>query len=573
MIHGRRRPRRRPSALAALLVALVLAGCSTGVPTTGPVTRVSAAPGRINPGVEIAPAPPGRNATQIEVVEGFLHAMASWQPDYAVARAYLTPEASDEWQPDAGVRVYAEGNPVTTTENGARLRAPVVGTLDPSGAYLQSNGTIDHDFALVRDAEGEWRISEPPSGLVISQYLFTSAFTRVTTYFYAPGGRWLVPDPRYFPRGQQAHEGAARAVVSGATDWLQPSVQPAVVGVRLHRIAVSPAGIARLELGRDSGDLDADQRAALVAQFAWTFRQFESILSLQVGWAGEDPWDIAPYGRTVPVGAFPEVDPAGRQGSRQLFTVTDGRIVRAMEGPQGTDNLVVAPALTGVSHAAVRSDALVAAAVTSDRQALELAPLSEPSVRPMGVSIGLRRPQFERQGGLWVSNDAGQLARVDADGVWQELSVDGLGEGRIEAFRVSPDGMRVALVVQRPGGQRVLGLARVVRDAGGVEVEGWRELTVSAALVTQAVLDVGWRSPDSLLVLLGDGRTTSVLAVAQDGSTDATIGPTGFSDLVELAVAPGVPPMVRTADGDVWRYNSDFRWSLLTSDAGAVLYP
>ena len=66
--------------LAVLVLAVALAGCS-GVPTTGPVERVSAAPGRLNPGVEIAPAPPGRNATAITVVEGFLHAMASYQPD------------------------------------------------------------------------------------------------------------------------------------------------------------------------------------------------------------------------------------------------------------------------------------------------------------------------------------------------------------------------------------------------------------------------------------------------------------------------------------------------------------
>lgn len=31
--------------------------------------------------------------------------------------------------------------------------------------------------------------------------------------------------------------------------------------------------------------------------------------------------------------------------------------------------------------------------------------------------------------------------------------------------------------------------------------------------------------------------------------------------------------MVRTAEGDVWRYNSDFRWSLHLSGASSVLYP
>ena len=59
----------RRQLLVALGLAGLTAGCA-GVPTSGPVARVSADPGRINPGVEIAPAPPDRNASPGEVVEG-----------------------------------------------------------------------------------------------------------------------------------------------------------------------------------------------------------------------------------------------------------------------------------------------------------------------------------------------------------------------------------------------------------------------------------------------------------------------------------------------------------------------
>jgi hypothetical protein len=131
----------------------------------------------------------------------------------------------------------------------------------------------------------------------------------------------------------------------------------------------------------------------------------------------------------------------------------------------------------------------------------------------------------------------------------------------------------VVLVPAQPDLGRRVGL--LVRGAdGAVSLEGWRELTVTTSSVGPAnVLDVGWRAPDSLLVLVADGRTTTVLAVAQDGSTVAPIGPSTTPDLVELAVAPGVPPMVRAANGDVWRYNSDFRWSLHTSGVASAFYP
>lgn len=559
--------------VAVLLATLTLAGCS-GVPTAGPVTRVSAAPGRLNPGVEIAPAPPGRNATPITVVEGFLHAMASYQPNYAVARAYLTAEASARWRPEAGVRIYAEGNPVVATESNATLRAPVVGTLDAQGAYRQSMETIDHDFALVRDADDQWRISSPPTGLLISEYLFSSAFTRVTPYFYAPGGRWLVPDPRFYPRGSGAYEGAARAVVGGATEWLAPAVEPVRPDLGLATAVVTPAGVARIELRRGNGDLDEAQRVALATRLVWSYRSFESVVAVSVGWVGEDPWSVPPYGTTIPVTGFPDADPAPRQASRQLYGLEGGQVVRVQEGPQSAQNLHVAPGITGATSAAVRQDALLAVAVSADRTGLELAPLGESVLRPVGVSVGLRRPQFGRQGSVWVNDDAGDLAVVSPQGEWLHPRLEGVGEGRLEVFRLSPDGTRIALVVQRPGGQRVLGLGRIGESDAGIVVDGWRELNVASGSLAQlAVLDVGWRAADSLLVLVADGRSTNVLAVTQDGSTVVPIGPTAASDLVELAVAPGVPPMVRSAAGEVWRYNSDFRWSTHATGLGAIFYP
>ena len=375
--------KRALSVVLALTIALAVTACS-GVPTQGPVVKVSAVPGRLNPGVEIAPAPPGRNATAITVVEGFLHAMASYQPDYRVARAYLTPEASRMWSPEAGVRIYAEGNPVVATEQAATLRAPVVGTLDAQGAYRQSHETIEHDFGLVRDADGQWRINHPPAGLLISEYLFSSAFTRVTPYFYAPGGRWLVPDPRFFPRGQGAYEGAARAVLEGATEWLRPSVEPRLGGIDVDRVVVSASGVARIDLRRGSEDLTPAERTALVTQLVWSYRSFESVVAVSAGWSGEDPWSIDPYGQIIPVTGFPEADPAPRQGSRQLFALADGQIVRVVEAPQGAEaKLPVAPSVMAATQAAVRQDALLAAAVSADRTSLELAPLGESVLRPL----------------------------------------------------------------------------------------------------------------------------------------------------------------------------------------------
>ena len=556
-----------------LAVCLLLSGCS-GVPTSGPVERVSADPGHFNSGVEIAPAPPGPNASPVEVVEGFLHAQASWQPQYEVARAYLTAEASQRWRPEAGVRVYAEGNPVVATDTSATLRAPLVGTVDAAGAYRQSTGSLDQDFGLVKDAAGHWRISNPPEGLTISEYLFASAFSRVIPYFFEPGGRWLVPDPRYFPRGSQAYDGAVRALLEGPTDWLEPAVQATTVRASLAGVTVSSAGVAAITLRGTGPEPDAAARIALLTQLTRTFGQFETVTAVEVMWEGAaEAWTVAPYGRTIPVGAFPDSDPAPRQGSRQLFAVTDGVLVRAMEGGGGNANLVVAPGITTAVTAAVRSDAVSAAAVTQDRTAVVVGPLSENSSQTVLTGVGLRRPDFDRQGLLWVNDDQGDWWLQDATGAWRQLDTSAFGEGTIETFRIAPDGIRVAIIVQRPSGEHVLGVARIDRT-DDVAVRSWRELSVATTSVAStSVIDVGWRTADSLLALVVEGRTTQVFAIAQDGASIAAIGPTAVADPEELAVAPGVPAMVRTTGGDVWRYNSDFRWSLHLTGASSVLYP
>ena len=556
-----------------LAVCLLLSGCS-GVPTSGPVERVSADPGHFNSGVEIAPAPPGPNASPVEVVEGFLHAQASWQPQYEVARAYLTAEASQRWRPEAGVRVYAEGNPVVATDTSATLRAPLVGTVDAAGAYRQSTGSLDQDFGLVKDAAGHWRISNPPEGLTISEYLFASAFSRVIPYFFEPGGRWLVPDPRYFPRGSQAYDGAVRALLEGPTDWLEPAVQATTVRASLAGVTVSSAGVAAITLRGTGPEPDAAARIALLTQLTRTFGQFETVTAVEVMWEGAaEAWTVAPYGRTIPVGAFPDSDPAPRQGSRQLFAVTDGVLVRAMEGGGGNANLVVAPGITTAVTAAVRSDAVSAAAVTQDRTAVVVGPLSENSSQTVLTGVGLRRPDFDRQGLLWVNDDQGDWWLQDATGAWRQLDTSAFGEGTIETFRIAPDGIRVAIIVQRPSGEHVLGVARIDRT-DDVAVRSWRELSVATTSVAStSVIDVGWRTADSLLALVVEGRTTQVFAITQDGASIAAIGPTAVADPEELAVAPGVPATVRTTGGDVWRYNSDFRWSLHLTGASSVLYP
>lgn len=562
----------RVRALIALLAGLAMvAGCTT-IPTSGPVERVSAAPGRINSGVEIAPATPARGASAIEVVEGFLHAMAAVEPDYSVARTYLTGTARDSWDPSAGVRVYAEGSPPIVTEQGARLSAPLVGVVDAQGGFTESGGRLDHDFGLVRDADGQWRIATPPEGIVLSEYLFRSTFVRVPVYFRAAGQRWLVPDARYFPRGRQALERAAAAVVGGPTAWSIPMVDAPQSGRRVIRATLTPAGVAEVVV--EGGVPGPEQASTLAAQLAWTLRGFDAVAAFRVLDAAGVEWPIPGYeGRPVPVvGTFTEADPQNGTTSRQLFGVVGGSIVRINDGNQGIDTIPLVPSVKEAGAIAVRHDVTQVAVAGVGGDGLWLAAPAGGELTEVLAGRPVRRPHFSRLDELWVADAAGRLGIV-AGGKATTVPAPDLPVGAIVALRVSPDAARIALVVRRADGRSVVGIAGIVRGVEGVRVVGWRQLAIHGVSNDPLdVVDVGWRTADALLLLVADGRGTTIISLYSDGSAPVVVGPPGAMDLVELAVAPGVTPVVRSADGRLYRYYADYRWTSFATEVQRIAY-
>lgn len=556
-------------AVLGALAAGALAGC-TGVPTSGPVRQVTAHPGRAEPGVQIAPAPPQPDVSAAEVIEGFLHAMAAYQPDYAVARAYLTPEASAAWRPDAGARVYAEGS----SPDGSVLRAPLVGRLTPDGAFAQVRGQLSHDFGLVRDADAQWRISRPPEGLLVSQYLFGSAFTPCVVHFFAPGHDWLVPDRRFFPRGPRSLEAAAAAVVHGASAWLAPAVEPPVAGVEVESLDLGADGTANVVLRAPAGGLSTTQRERLGVQLVWTLQQFPNVAGIRIAHPGSEPWSLpGSVGGVVPAGAYPEADPVLRQTSRQLFALADGRLARVFEGSAGRETVPVAPGVRTPASAAVRPDALVAAVVDARRTELSVASLSEATVTRVLDGAGLGRPHFSRLGELWLPTRAG-LTVVDPDLTWREVPLEIPEGASLLALRVAPDAARIALVLRLDDGRSALGVARILRSGPERLVEAWRELELTVTSGARPrVSDVGWTSAETLLVLHSDGRGASVAALDADGAELTPVGPVGLDDVVELAAAPGVPPMALLAGGQVYRYFSEYRWAAYLEGVTGISYP
>ena len=147
--------------------------------------------------------------------------------------------------------------------------------------------------------------------------------------------------------------------------------------------------------------------------------------------------------------------------------------------------------------------------------------------------------------------DGTRLVRVPAGGAPQAVNAPTLaGLGRAEVLRLSPDGVRAALVVDGPGGRASTWAPSSAQD-GGVALRDLREVAPSLS----QVVDVAWRDSGELLVLAGErGRGPDrPLPVGVDGwglSDVPTSGPA--QPAASIAAAPTRQPLV-DAGGTIWQ--------------------
>lgn len=222
------RNRSRLAAVAALL-ALALAGCA-GIPSSGGVHAGRGVENEVSPEFDFLARSPQPGATQEEILLGFVEAAASPHDRYAVAKEYLTPEFSAEWDPDSSALIDS-GTLRSTQPQGADSIALTVSALadvSATGDFVQreepTTQVLGYEFSRVGE---QWRISSAPQGILVDQPTFALVFGSYPLYFFDPTFSYLVPDLRWFPRRTSTPTVIVKALLSGPSDWLADAVQSA----------------------------------------------------------------------------------------------------------------------------------------------------------------------------------------------------------------------------------------------------------------------------------------------------------------------------------------------------------
>ncbi|GIG20142.1 lipoprotein LpqB [Cellulomonas chitinilytica] len=532
--------------LVGALTVLALAGC-VAIPTSGPVQEGHSEV--VEPAGIVALAEgPRPGAKPVELVESFLiNAPLDFREQFAVGRLYLAGEASDSWNPLAGVVVA--GSPAITAigDSTVQVDVPVVARVDADGRYSESAAGARESmtFQLVQDDEGQWRISSAPPGLIVSELDFASLFRATSLYFLSPDSQYLVPEVRWLPAWNLATS-AVRALLAGPSPWLRDAVRTAVPeGVQLkpQSVTVDDSGVATvgLDAARASAVLDAD-RPLLLAQIEATLRQVPEVgkVQLQVGGVPLDADEgAATLQRAAPPGGAVEMLQAGR-----LVQLGTNDVVPV----QG-----VAPLTDLDPRSPARNDDGSVRVLLSGSGALVTMPTGETPAETLLTGANLAAPSVDRFGWAWTGDAAGELLAGKAGEQAVRLSPE-WAEGRaLTAVRVSRDGARVAVVSHGADGVAVEVVA-VNRDASGIPQRVGAPVRVGVPLVDASA--VVWLDESTLGVLGSSAGTTALHLVPVAGPTEAL--PEVVGDLVD--VAGGKVPYVSTADGELWRLVGQSSW-------------
>jgi Lipoprotein LpqB beta-propeller domain/Sporulation and spore germination len=585
--------RHRLAAIFIVLASLFGAGGCVSVPISGPIEKVEGQqpPCQNCVNVEVKPPLPGDKPKQI--VEGFLRANNNYQPNYSVARQFLTPMAAETWSPETGVWIY-RGAP-SETADGVTLGGRVVGALDADRSYSARDQKLVFNFGLVKNEKGEWRIGHAPGGLMVEEYSFKSFYQGYDLYFVGNKSS-LVPDPIYLPAlNNPANVASAlmKALLKGPTDWLKPAVDSAIppnTTLSVDSVTITD-GIAEVPLSDSVLDLPDAQRSLLAAQIVYTLKQVGGVKGVVIR-VNQQPFRVPgadPNSQVISVDAIPpDMDPTSPVAGDQLYAVRQQAVkqVSASSNPPAFGDLPgpLGGGLYKIDALAVSVNNTDFAVTTDGRTALRRALITTGEQRqialPRDVSE-LLRPQFSRYGEIWAIGKQGGQQRMwwIPPGKTKPFAIASpvLQTNDVTAFKISPDGTRMALIRHPETGNDELGLARIIRSDNKIMVDRWRPLdtTQSNMLQIEKITDVAWLDPTQLVVL-GAGNPSSALAayrVVEDASQITSEAGPENSNAVGIAVLPRTQTAIIIGQkGQTWKDDGN-QWQPFVDNVSTVAYP
>ncbi|MFT4043012.1 MAG: LpqB family beta-propeller domain-containing protein [Gordonia sp. (in: high G+C Gram-positive bacteria)] len=482
------------------------------------------------------------------LVRAFLKATADPEEGHAAARRFLTRTSSQQWDERGDAIILDQINTFvdqrTPDSVQMRLVGDDVGVLKSDGELIPATGRVEATIRLVRSGN-QWRIDGPlPDGIMVDRAQFEASYRSVSLYFTDRTRQHLVADPRWLYAGLDSDATTVvNRLLAGPAQGLRAGVDTAIpndTSLRGQVVPISGGGV-RIELV-GVGSPSIRDRTALAAQLIWTLHGADFggpyvieadgaplVAERSAGWQTADVRSYDPDQiPTTDIGLNIVLDGALRKVT-DTGTITSG-------GTLGSSRLV--------RSAIISADASQAAAVLAHPGTrgsdLTLGPYGG-TVTTIASGVSITRPSFggiDDDGTVWAVVDGKPIraARDSPDDPFTVSMVDAtwvhtVARGPITELQVSPDGVRVAMIV---GGQVVFAVIATNED-GQIALAAPR---VAAYNIGDLAVSLDWASP-SIVMVARDASDSPVIQVPINGMPAA--------GLLSGNVAPPVRAIVADA--------------------------
>lgn len=516
--------------LIPLLAGFVLlTGCAT-IPTQ---TEPQPLPIGSGQSAEVTVPPPPPNASPADLVQAWIRNGGDPRGKHAAARAYLADSAKNTWNDSASLTIVAD-NPVIAepapsapgtpaNERTITLSATTVGQLGPDNAFEPESNQYLAPITVQKQSDGQWRIVQPPDGVVLTQSEFVSFYRAVRIYFFDPPLGALVPDLRYIANDPSS-DLAARVIdelLSGPSNAMANALRSAIpssvttktvpaeqsdgaIQVNLHNLPEEPAHTKQLiieqivqtlhEISPSPVLIQSEGTPLIPEQPEWVVGELPSYNATTTPNAGQ-PGLLAAHGKVFSLKDGSPVPGGAGDGSYNVVT--------GAQSEDGSELALVGSTANGVQLRVGqygKSDPVVQ---------LQAGTLTRPTWAP-------GQPGAEASNEVWTVADGQFVDRVleTQQGTWVANNVDATALttfGQISALRLSRDGTRVAAIA---GGHLLVGA--VVPDQQD-QVAIKQVVQLQSQNITNAV-DVDWLDPLNLAVATAQSGQP-VFSVSVDGLT------------------------------------------------------
>lgn len=551
--------------LLAVLCLVLVAGCANVPLESQPVVVSGERQGQGSGDVVPEPKP---DSDPLTLVRDFVGATLKPGQNNAAARAYLDEQSRANWHPSRSLTIIQDTfgtvydpspqpDPNTLVVN---VRGIDVGSLDQNSAFVPDYTPAALKVKVRKQANGQWRIVDPPPDLYATESDFSENYTAVPVNFYSEQSATFVPDRRYVVAKPQSGlpSRVMYLLVNGPSTSLAGSVknllgEPVEIDTNVKSL---DDGTLLVPLTGLSGAAD-DIRNLIAAQIVLTLQYVTSarirILADGAPLVANHPdWrsnELPAYGANL----SPSLELLGLMtvGGR-VRSLGDGAPVGGPAGNGGYDVVNAAQSIDGKRLAVVERDG-------GGRVRLRIGDLGRdlPLVGLAGTTLS--RPTWRPgTGEVWTVVDQASVGRmvVNQNNQWTALTVNATDltqQGDITELRFSRDGARVAAVVN---GQ--LWVASVVGSGDSVAL---REPRLLQPHDLNDVVDVDWLGQDTL-VAVTKSTSQPVVRVTVDGQRMDAFNSSNLTPQVHgvtaapsrsIVVADASGLWMASALGEVWR--------------------